>query len=400
MCGTVSSDAVLMSGPGVRARRRGVAMLLVLGVVAIASVLSWAMLSTASVRAKVEAVSTDGLEAAYQADSGVSYALYYLRYPEKSPVATQQGTYNTFYPGQSGLSMWADAKGATDVTVTNTGDGLFSIRSTSTVAGLRRTTVADAAYTYDRYTVTHALATNGTFTIPSNMKVNGPVVSRGLVVNLFNGISNSPAVTAAGTNVTPTYSELALVDELSASSGSSSNDRPYTFDGLTYYAELAPATITGTLTSSHPATNPKNVWYTRSDTVINNGTINGTLVVLDGKKLTVTGLNTITAQAEMPALIASGTLDLKTSTVGAKLTVNGVAWAGATITDSAIIPASNGYLTITGALLMGGASPSISLTYKSPLTVTYAASAAKLWPMSKVKTVNGVAVRGWRSESN
>ena len=47
----------------VRRAARGLALLLVLGVVAVASILGWAMLSGASMRAQVEATTADSIDA-------------------------------------------------------------------------------------------------------------------------------------------------------------------------------------------------------------------------------------------------------------------------------------------------------------------------------------------------
>lgn len=387
-----------------RVRRRGVAMLLVLGVVAIASVLGWAMLSATTVRAKVETASADSLEAAYQADSGVSYALYYLRYPAKSPVAKQAGTYDIYYPGETGLAMWSGARGTTDVSVTNTGDGQFSIRSTATIAGLKRTTVADAIYTYDRYTVSHAMAFNGNFNVPLNMKISGPVLAKGTVSDPWGRISNSPAITAAGSNVTPISTELSLMaDTLTASKKPKKlTDRMYVYDGIYYTAEEAPLTITGPLISSNDD-NPLNVWYSDNNVTLNNATLVGTLVVRTGKTLVVTGLNTIAAKKpDMPALMVGGPLDMKTTAVSSRLTVAGVAWLAKDITDSAAVRSTSGWLKVTGALLMADSTPSINTRYLSQIEVTYDAAAAKIPALSTVKSSSptGIAIRGWRTEAN
>ena len=399
-------------------RRSGIAMLLVLGIVAVASVLGWAMLAATSVRAKVETTTADALEASYQADSGVSYALYYIRNSdltqgnmaytvtksdgkkEKKNKLDADDLTTPYTATTTGVTMWTGARGPTDITYTTAGDGLFSIRSTATIAGLTRTTLADAAYTYDRYTVTHAAAFNGNFAVPLKMKISGPVVAKGYVSDPWGNVSNSPAVTPAGANVTPIVDELSIVASTSASQGSSNNDRPYVFDGVTYWAEVVPNTVNTSLTSAHPATNPKNVFFTQSDLTINNLTLNGTLIVQSDKTLTVTGLCSITAKPEMPALIVGGQMNLKSGSTASRLTVAGVAWVGKDITDSANIPSSSGYLKVTGALLMGGSSPSVAGRYAGTITVAYDSAVSKIVGLSTVKKLNGVAVRGWRTESN
>lgn len=398
-------------------RRRATAMILVLGVIAIASVLSWAMLASTSTRMQIDLAATDAVEASNLADSGVSYAMYYIRYPAKASgkvtilpangvddddILAGEGAYAG---AKTGLSMWSGARGTTDVAYATAGDGLFAIRSTSTVDGLTRTTLATAAYTYDRYTIAHAAAFNSTsaVTLLSTHKFNGNVVSRGTIFDPLGRVSNSTPLVAAGKNVTPTASEMTLLSagSLGSANGPSDADRPYVFDGVTYWAECAPGTITGTtLVSSHPLTNPKNVWFAKNNVTMNNATFKGTLVVAEGKLLTMSGTNTVTAYAEMPAIVSEGGLDMKSGTLPVKTTVNGAVWLGGPLTDSGS-KSSNGWLKINGALLFGQSTASpISLFYRSSLEVVYDPAVAKIANLSTVKTINGVAVRSWKTESN
>lgn len=394
---------LLLPLPRVRARR-GIALLLVLGVVAIASVLSWAMLAGTSVRNQVDASLADSMEAGFQADSGVSVALQYLRYPAQSPVALRQGTWNSFYGGQNGVAMWNNARGTTDVSVSNTGDGQFAITSKSTINGLTRTAVTQAEYTYDRYQITHAAAFNGTaFTMPITMTVNGPVVAKSGAAFLPTQVTNSPAVVPAGANVTPPIAELTPAVEAAIPSAKqkTGTERTYTYDGVAYSAEAAPATITGTLASTN-SDNPLNVWYSDTNVTLNNATIAGTLIVKSGMRVTVNGTNVITpARPDMPALVVGGTLDMRSTAVPSRLTVNGVLWVGMTITDSAstLQRLSTGWLKVNGALLMGGTSPAVTNDL-SPITVVYDATVKQVRNLSTVKTINGIAVRSWKSDTN
>ena len=52
-----------------------------------------------------------------------------------------------------------------------------------------------------------------------------------------------------------------------------------------------------------------------------------------------------------------------------RLTVNGCAWLGSTVTDGATVRSSSGYLKVNGALLFGGSLPSINSRYISSLEV-------------------------------
>jgi len=63
--------------------RRGVALMLVMGVIVVAAVLGYAMLSHASLTQQVSANSTQTVAAQGMAESGVNLAIYYLQNPEK-----------------------------------------------------------------------------------------------------------------------------------------------------------------------------------------------------------------------------------------------------------------------------------------------------------------------------
>src|SRR4051812_19980955 len=141
--------------------RRGIALLLVLSVLAVASILSWSMLSAASLRARVDVNAQDATNAKLLADSGVSYGLYYLRYPEKAPVALTVGPYNTYYAGQNGLTLWQGASGVANVSITNTALNTFTVRSTALVNGLTQTIESETVIGTAGYVVDSAVAFGG-----------------------------------------------------------------------------------------------------------------------------------------------------------------------------------------------------------------------------------------------
>jgi hypothetical protein len=75
------------------AARRGVAMLLVLGVIVMGSVLGYAMLSSAALQRQISANASATAGAQGMAESGVNLAIYYLNSIDKAP------TYPAAYPG-------------------------------------------------------------------------------------------------------------------------------------------------------------------------------------------------------------------------------------------------------------------------------------------------------------
>src|SRR5207248_7282852 len=69
-----------------RARQRmGIAMILVISAIAIAAVLGFALLSTATLHTRTSGNSLRIGSADYLAESGVNLALYYIPYPSQAP---------------------------------------------------------------------------------------------------------------------------------------------------------------------------------------------------------------------------------------------------------------------------------------------------------------------------
>lgn len=382
-----------------RARpRRGVALLLVLGVIAAASILSWAMLSSASMRAQLDSNVNDATEAQYLAESGVSYAMYYLRYPSKSPVALTTGPYDTFYPGQDSLSLWSDAGGNVDIAVTNTAKNTFVIRSTSIVEGAKQTVEAEVVLKKSGYKVETAAAFNGPIALPSQVTITGLVSVVGSVTDTVGTVlpilGGSPVQVAASA-ATPVLGDISLVASTGIAAPSGGNDRTYELNGQTYVAERAPSLITGTLVTSRPALNPANVWYAESATNLRDATINGTLVVRHNATIDIEGNVTITnADSQLPALVSTGNLRQKHQLVkSAKLTVNGVSWLGAKLNVTGISLAQ-GSVAFNGALLMGSTTPTIEGN-TGPVNIALNAASVANVQLTAANDITGLSITRW-----
>jgi hypothetical protein len=386
--------------------RRGVAMMMVLSVVAAAAVLAWAMLASSTMRSQVDDNAVDAVEAVSIAESGVSYAMHCLHYPERvRPGAADPVTW--FYPGELGLKPWSDARGTVDIVVTNTALGKYKIRATASV--VRGSNVSAAKHTVEADVTTqlqgivNAAGFNGGMTIPTNMNIVGPVVASGALGNFSTQVTGSPALVVATDNVVPPASRVALLVETANAStitGALSTDRTYTYNGNTYIAEKAPTTI-GILTNmntSRPTLNPCNVWYSSSNVLLNGANFTGVLVLRDTANLRVAGTNTVTAPSGMPALVVANNINLEsTALINAKLTVKGAAWVGQKIAPAASTPnRTTAAITIDGALLMGAASPAVQVA--ANVNVTYkASSVATVRRLSTVPTITGVTIDSWKS---
>src|SRR5258706_8927631 len=95
-------------------RRAGLALLLVIGVLAFAAIIGFAMLSTASMQAQTTLNSNLALSADALADSGVDLACYYLINPSKAPKAVPVGG---FYDGGT-ITFGSNMPRSVDLTIT------------------------------------------------------------------------------------------------------------------------------------------------------------------------------------------------------------------------------------------------------------------------------------------
>ena len=385
--------------------RRGVAMMMVLSVVAAASVLAWAMLASSTMRSQVDNNAVDSVEAVTLAESGVSYAMHALQYSNRyRPAVADAATW--FYPGELAFKPWSDARGTVDIIVTKTALAKYKIRATASV--VRGSNLSAAKHTIEANVTTklqgivNAAGFNGGMTIPLTMKIVGPVVASGALGNFSTQVTGSAPLVVAANSVVPSASRVALLVETanpSTITGALATDRTYTYNGNTYIAERAPAIITAVgLTTLRPALNPCNVWYSTSNVLLSSANFTGVLVLRDTANLRVSGTNTLTATSGMPALVVANNINLESSAiVNARLTVNGAAWVGQRIVPAVSTPnRTTASITINGALLMGAISPAVQVA--ADVNVTYmASSTANVRRLSTVPTITGVVIDSWKS---
>src|SRR3989442_4278586 len=95
-------------------RRTGLALVLVVTVLAFAAIVGFAMLSTASMQAQTTLNSNLALSADALADSGVDLGCYYLLNPTKAPKIVPPGGY---YNGGT-ITFGPNMPGSVDLTIT------------------------------------------------------------------------------------------------------------------------------------------------------------------------------------------------------------------------------------------------------------------------------------------
>jgi hypothetical protein len=339
----------------IRQRRAGLALVLVISVLALAAVIGLAMLSTASMQAQTTLNSNLALSADALADSGVDLACYYLINPTKAPKAVPAGGY---YDGGT-ITFGPKMPGSINLSITSLGNGDFRIVSVGK-PGAREIahTVTATVHINQGYQVKSVVAFNQNGTLPLSSTVNGDIQVNGILTNLgvINGNLLSPnAMLGSGSLL----GGLIAID--------SNNETPiptpatlrsystYTYNGNTYSAGVIASLPTGT-TLGPTASNPAGIYrYSGTLTMNHNVTINGTLIVENGDLNISGGGNSITPVDGYPALIAKGNVWMRGTLLPSgsprDLTINGLAWLGGSLKYSGLL--SNAFFTVNGALQFG-----------------------------------------------
>jgi hypothetical protein len=384
-----------------RCRARGVAIMIVMVVVALATVLGFAMVSASSLQSQTAGNLRYTSVAEYLAESGGQLALYYLQYPSASPVAIPSG----YYPGQTGLTFGTAVKGTADVTVTyNSTTKLYTITSvgkaTTDGGGTISKTLTATASVVKNFKQTTAVSTSSDVRLPglctvvgaleTNAQLNaatGSAVTGLAKYRTFTGLGSVPNRQALTASETVTVPSLASIRSYAGS---------YTYNGQTYNAQYLTATTLSNQTlptASDAVTNPAGIYWTDHNVQFSGGvTLNGTLVITNGK-LTIANLialaNTVTPKTGFPALVIQS--DLEVTAVSASLTCNGLVWTGGGLKTGALLSIVN----INGAFIAAGAVP-ITTTYPGTISISYDASKVAIPDFSSTNTVTvGVRVVTW-----
>lgn len=344
-------------------------MVVVLVFVALATILSYALLSSQSTMMQASDNSARSAQADALAESGVQLAAYYLQNPAAAPVLNSSG----YYPGQTGVSLGSAVNGTVDITVTQVNTSTYDISSkahyaATSASSLNRSLGARASVQFSA-APTDAMAINGGLTIPSTMTINGNLRANGNIK--LNGGKVTGTITAPSVvNLLGTL--IGLVDQIVTDTSSNKvvattvkDYRTYTYNGKTYSAQLLPGT-SGTIGPT--ANNPLGVYYGTGDVTVSTAlTINGTLLVPEGKLIMKSTKLTINASVNMPALVVNS--DIGFSGTKRSLTVNGLAWIGGAITKSGTT--SNNDATFNGAVQFSGGGGGVSTNYSGTVVVNY-----------------------------
>jgi hypothetical protein len=378
------------------------ALVLVVCVMALAAVLSYALLATSSIQATA---STNGAAAAVaeaQAEAGVKLAMYYLLNPQYAPGLAVSNSV-AYWPGSGDAAVTfnttatppAQMPGSVVVTVTpptNQQTSTYTVVATGSSAGagigggvITRTITAQVELTYQiqqavglnslalgtlgtGLTITgspYAIRASGTLTLNAGSNITGAISAAN--VNQGLGVLNGTIYSAPASPPAPSTTTL-------------NHYATYLYQGNTYSAvALSSGTLTqATLPAFNVTQNPLNVFYFDGDITLA-GPINfsGTLIAINGNLIVQSSGSSITAMSTMPALVIDKSLEVLNS--NQSLTVNGAVYAAAGIasgggTNTGSQLTINGGLLVNTGLVTPPSGTTLNVTYNSALAFAPALS--------------------------
>lgn len=365
-------------------RQRGVAMILVLIVVASASLMGWAVLASTSVGSQVASASQTNLQRKYLAESGIELAIYYLQHPSASPVGLTKSDWgNLHYPGETGIRL-PPMPGTIDVKVISIANGTYQVVSTGTLNGISQTITAEVVLKKKK-TFTHAANFFDDVKLASNVTITGGVMALGSV------ITNSASVVG---EILSGSTDDSLAD------GSASDFRvsvtnflpDYYVDGKRYKAKkISSSIVMGSLMDTDVVNNPYNVWYTDQNvTFLLTTVVNGTIITKKAD-LTIDGNLTVNSRTNLPAVVTDGDLIIKGSF--RTVLLNGPTYVTKKIKGKGITTGSK--LVVNGAFITPTKN-SLLESFNGKVNLTYDASKATISGMiDAIEEVSEIKIRSW-----
>ncbi|MCC7351869.1 MAG: hypothetical protein IT446_15015 [Phycisphaerales bacterium] len=357
------------SNPIIHARRRGMALIMVLLVMSIACVMGMGMLSASALQGQMAISTQAATRAEYLAESGVNLAMYYLEYPNASPKAWS----DPFWTGGNNISLGDGVDGSVSITIEKVSTTGFQSNYKITASGkvsrggqsFSRVTTANVQVDYE-FKVESAAAFAGSYIrLPArtSFTVGGAKINGN--IDMDPGALLTGPIIALGGNVMALINFI-LLDPAkpmaipSVENGGVDMDRylNYTYNGRTYQADnITSQVVGGTITGLPPAAsagNPAHVYYYDGNLTLQAAIITGTLVVRNGR-LNIRGaipstiIPSIGLSSSLPALMVDK--EINVSGLNARLLATGLVWANNGVTFGGTTLGSG--VTITGAAIFG-----------------------------------------------
>jgi hypothetical protein len=364
------------------------ALMLVIPAVALAAVLSYAVLANVGIQDQISANAALLAQADCAAESGINYAMYELDQPTGTAFASSTlwappttatslgsglGSFIVTLSNTTYVPAGASLATATSVTTTITSVGTITGSSGGTIS--RQLTVTVQIPLLAQYP-NQAAGVNGNISLASGMQVGSDLRSNGTVT-----LASGSAVT--GSVYAPTLVSTGGTDSSYIQQNSTSIIVPTTVNPyLTYTLNGTGTTYSATRLTTAPASgttlgptvsNPAGVYYYTGNLTLSGVTINGTLSV--GGKLTIQGTTptTINATTNFPGLVVGYATTTSTLTVNGSnvnLTVNGLSWVASGVTRAGASN-SGSNLNFNGGLMIGFPGSSALGTYNGAISAKY-----------------------------
>ena len=349
--------------------------MMVTAVVAVASVMGIAILSSSALQGEVSSNQDQATRADGLAESGIAVGLYYLQNLNDStkcpmPVLTNPGGVYT----KVGQSLGTAVSGTFDLTITRLSSTRYTVTSTgnatSSKGTVQRSLTATVEVNYFPYALTAtnastlltstlpAVTSSGGTTIIGDVYSNGPLTVNATVTgNIFggNGLLGGLIKTITG-----------VVVKLVPTTTNVNHYASYYYNNVKY----TPPTISlvTDIPAQPAANNPAGVYIHAGNLdIAGNVKINGTLVLTGSSQLRVSGTgNQITPIAGFPALVADGDISFRAN--NSTLDLLGLTYMGGKVTRSSSYTGCR--LNVTGGMLYGGSS-TISLDSNVAVQINY-----------------------------
>jgi hypothetical protein len=337
--------------------------MLVVCVMAVAAVMGMAMLSMGSMQAQATNTAMELPKLESLAASGVNLATYYLQNPWQAGVAS-----NSYWTGQTGITLGSGVSGTIDVTVASQGSGKYLVTSAGKLNSKTKTIKATIQVNSE-FQPKAAGAFGGNVTFNSKSTLNGEIWSNGSVT-LGSAVLSGVKVTAPSGSPTPDLAMPSGEPSVVPSWNSIRSYTTYTYNNQSCTADIY---VGGNLSSmpTPSASNLGNVFiYIGNLNLTGSFTFNGTIYITGGK-LSERASNTITPKTGLPALIVNNEIEMYSS--GRTLTINGLAWVGSGIKGQFITTTDS--VIVNGALYTNG---NIDSTYTGAVTLNYDATRLSL----------------------
>jgi len=385
-----------------RTQRRGISFMMVTAVVAVASVLGLAILSSSTLQSEASGNQELGIHADGFAESAISVGLYYLENlndSSKCPMPTLANPGGTYT--KTGQPLGTGVPGTYDLTIKRISDTRYTVTGTGYATAswgtVSRTLSADVDVNYFPFALCAtnastlltstlpAVTSSGGTSILGDVYSNGPLkVNATVTGNIFaGGLISGLLKTITGVLCT-----------LIPNTASVNHYPTYFYKGVKYTAQSV-TLVTDIPATPNVTTNPAGVYVCAGTLdLTGNNNIKGTIVTSGGAlRISGTG-NSITPTAGFPAVVVDTDITFKAT--GSTVDIQGLAYIGGKVTRSGAYTGCK--LNILGGLLYGGSS-TISLDATVALQITHDRAKASIPSLltSGTPQPTSVSIVSWKN---